>query len=162
MARNMPDHFSAGATFENRASTVEAPVETTGSLFAPALAIASVAAGAAIGTLLMLTLAGPPPERLQQDAELAGLVRVMVAAKGLLLALALALVLWRLRRPVANSSLLGYVTALALSSAAVAWMWGLSSIPVAAACFYCGLLCCYLVASRDKQLFEPTSETGRV
>jgi hypothetical protein len=161
MARNTPEHFSAGSTVQSRASTVEADVdvETTGSPFAPGLAIASVAAGAAIGTLLMLALAGSPPERLQQDAELAGLVRVMVAAKGLLLALALALVLWRLRRPVANSSLLGYATALALSSAAVAWMWGLSAIPAAAACFYGGLVCCYLVASRDKRLFGPLEKT---
>jgi hypothetical protein len=161
MARTTPDHFSAGAIVHNRASTAGAAIETTTSLLAPALAIASVAVGTAIGTLLMLTLAGSPPERLQQDAELAGLVRVMVAAKGLLLALALALVLWRLRRSVANRSLLGYTTALAVSSAALAWMWGLSAIPAAAACFYGGLVFCYLVASRDQQLLSPAPQTDR-
>jgi hypothetical protein len=161
MARTTPDHFSAGASVPNQASTAGTAIETTSSLLAPALAIASVVVGAAIGTLLMLTLAGSPPERLQQDTELAGLVRVMVAAKGLVLAFVVGLVLWRLRRPVANLPLLGYATALAVSSAAVPWLWGLSSIPAAAALFYGGLVCCYLVANSDKLLLGPGTQIGR-
>ena len=108
--------------------------------------------GLAVGMLLALALAGPAPERLQQDVELAGLVRTMVLVKGLFLVAALSLVSWRLARPVARRQLAGYSASLGLSAAALAWMWSLNAIPVAALLFYSGLIVCFLTASRDRLL----------
>jgi hypothetical protein len=108
--------------------------------------------GLGIGTVLMLTLAGPPSPRLQQDPGLASLVRSMVLIKGLILAVAVSLVAWRLGRPVAAARLLGYLITLATSAAALGWMWSLNAIPIAALFFYGGLMGCFFNASRDSRL----------
>lgn len=121
---------------------------------ARAVAVAGLLTGVALGALLAMALAGPAPERLQQDAELAGLVRSMVGIKAVILVGALALLVWRLGRPVKRQRLVAYTTALGLSGAAVAWMWSLNSIPLAALCFYGGLIGCYLVASGDSKLLN--------
>ncbi|MBK5941372.1 hypothetical protein [Halochromatium roseum] len=119
---------------------------------ARAIAIMSVLGGLGLGTLLMLALAGPAPERLQQDAELAGLVRSMVLVKGIILLAALSLLTWRLGQPVARLPLLGYAVSLGVSAAALAWMWSLNAIPIAALFFYGGLISGFFTASRDHAL----------
>jgi hypothetical protein len=131
-----------------------------GASVARAAALAGVLFGLATGALLALTLAGPAPERLQQDAELATLVRAMVGIKALILFGALALLLWRLAKPVTGRRLLGYTATLALSGAAVAWMWSLNSIPLAALGFYGGLIGCYRVASGDGNLLRIAHTKG--
>jgi uncharacterized membrane protein (UPF0136 family) len=156
MARQTPDTFATAAHPRTRHAATDRRRPLDNSLLARATVGAAVIGGLALGALLMLAVAGPPPARLQQDAELAGLVRAMVAIKGLLLIGALALVAWRLRRPVSIARLAGYAATLALSAAAVGWMWGLSAIPVAALAFYGGLIACYRVAARDPGLLAGT------
>ena len=160
MARHAPDTFSSSAAgpTELKPNPVELAEPTKpdaaqtipiAQLAARAAVATGVLTGLAVGTLLMVALAGPAPERLQQDAELAGLVRSMVLVKGLILLAALSLVTWRLSRPVARRHLVGYMSSLGVSAAALAWMWSLNSIPVAAALFYGGLIACFYTASRD-------------
>lgn len=124
---------------------------------ARAVAVISVFGGLGLGTLLMLALAGPAPERLRQDLELAGLVRSMVMVKGLIMLAALSLVTWRLGRPIARPPLLGYTVSLGISAAALAWMWSLNAIPIAALFFYGGLIGCFVTASRDQLLLPSRS-----
>ncbi len=161
MARHVPDTFASPTVSppspDNPSpDNPRAPARLESAGIAPiasrALALISVLTGLALGTLLTLALAGPAPERLQQDAELAGLVRTMVLVKGLLLVAALSLVSWRLARPAAWRQLVGYSASLGLSAAALAWMWSLNSIPVAALLFYSGLIACFFTASRDRLL----------
>jgi hypothetical protein len=154
MARHVSETFSTATTLNRGQSTAPDGSTLNTAIMGQTAVIAAVIGGLGLGTLLMLMLAGPAPERLQQDAELAGLVRSMVAIKGLILAGATALVAWRLGRPVSPSRLLGYAGALAMSGAALAWMWSLNAIPVTAMLFYGGLVSCYLIAARDGQLFS--------
>lgn len=111
--------------------------------------------GLLAGVVATLALAGPMPERVQQDPQLAQLLRAMVLAKGAILVAAAALVLWRLGRPAPPPQQLGYTGALALSAAALGWMWGLSAIPLAAALFYGGLIAALWVGSRDARRMLP-------
>jgi hypothetical protein len=168
MARHAPDTFasSAAGPTDLRTHSVKlaeptkpdaAQVIPIAQLAARAAVVAGVLTGLAVGTLLMMTIAGPAPERLQQDAELAGLVRSMVLVKGLILLAALSLVTWRLSRPVARLQLFGYLFSLGVSGAAIAWMWSLNSIPVAAVFFYSGLIGCFYTASRDRFLHSNTT-----
>lgn len=159
MARHAPDTFSSPATSLPPTTGSPTPVPSAparvgqiASVANRAAALASLLVGLAVGALLMTALAGPAPERLQQDAELAGLVRSLVFVKGLLLLAALSLVTWRLGRPVALRPLVGYLASLAVSAAALAWMWSLNSIPVAALLFYGGLIGCFVTASRDRSI----------
>jgi len=152
MARHLSETFSIATAVGRGETTAQDRSTLNTGLMAQATAIAAVVGGLGLGTLLMFMLAGSAPERLQQDAELAGLVRTMVSIKGLILAIATAMVVWRLGRPVSASRLLGYGAALASSGAALAWMWSLNAIPVTAFLFYGGLVACYLIASRDGQL----------
>lgn len=161
MARHVPDTFasptvSPPASDKPGADKPSAPAQPRPTQIAPiasrALVIISVLAALALGALLTLALAGPAPERLQQDAELAGLVRTMVLVKGLLLVAALSLIIWRLGRPVAGLQLAGYTASLGASAAALAWMWSLNSIPITALFFYSGLIGCFFTASRDPLL----------
>lgn len=169
MARHAPDTFSSPATSSPATSNTTTPAEMTlgttlpaqlksaqhiqagqmDQVAARAVVILSVFGGLGIGTLLMLALAGPAPERLQQDAELAGLVRSMVLVKGIIMLAALSLVTWRLGRPIARLPLLGYAVSLGVSAAALAWMWSLNAIPIAALVFYSGLISGFFTASRD-------------
>lgn len=161
MARHVPDTFasptvspptSAEPTPDKLSTSVQHDSARIAPIASRALAIISVLSGLALGTLLALAFAGPAPERLQQDAELASLVRTMVLVKGLFLVAALSLVSWRLARPAARLQLVGYSASLGLSAAALAWMWSLNAIPIAALLFYSGLIACFLTASRDGQL----------
>ncbi|MEA3638980.1 MAG: hypothetical protein VBE63_03450 [Lamprobacter sp.] len=172
MARYAPDSFSSPSVSQSTPLEASAPPHANEALTGDALAgsiaplaaraavLLSVFSGLAVGALLMLALAGPAPERLQQDAELAALVRTMVLVKGIILLAALSLVTWRLSRPVARPQLAGYMSSLGLSAAAVAWMWSLNAIPVAALLFYGGLIGCFYTASRDPLLLrlEPASK----
>lgn len=158
MARHSPGTFSVPAP-------TRAPTQELSSAFdahpvlagirARAALVVAVTIGLGLGTLLILTLAGPPPLRFQQDPALASLVRSMVLIKGVILALAVSLVAWRLGRPVSGTRLLGYLGTLGTSAAALTWMWSLNAIPVAALLFYGGLIACYFTASRDSRLLSP-------
>ncbi|WP_200344116.1 hypothetical protein [Halochromatium glycolicum] len=159
MARHLPDTFAVAPQQAPDQSQPRPHAALETGLIARMVASVAVIAGLGLGTLLMLTLAGPAPERLQQDAALAGLVRTMVAIKGLILAAALALVVWRLGRPVSAARLAGYAGTLAVSAAALGWMWSLNAIPVTAPLFYGGLIACYLIAARDRRLLDVRTES---
>jgi hypothetical protein len=98
----------------------------------------------------MLALAGP----VQQAPDLAVLIRGMVMIKGLILAAAVAAVAWRLGRPTQAPLVAGYVLSLAVSAAALGWLWGLSLIPLGSALFYTGLVAALVVAHRDRGFFD--------
>jgi hypothetical protein len=150
----MNAHGGAPATLADHSPELQVLPATMAQIGQRALVWVSVLAGLGLGTLLMLSLAGPPSARLQQDAELANLVRGMVAIKGLILLAALSLVSWRLGRPVARPTLIAYAVGLGSSAAALAWMWSLNAIPIAALLFYAGLIGCFYTASRDRKLLR--------
>jgi hypothetical protein len=117
-----------------------------------AMGVASAAALGGLGLGLGLALALQPAVAV--EPALANLLHAMVGIKALIFAGALALVLWRLRGPVAVPALAGYSTGLAASAAALVWLWGLSGLLPGSAAFYGGLLLVYLSASRDPLLAQ--------
>ena len=153
MARPGPDAFSASAGIEPAAHPTAIPSP------APLAYRAAVARGAlivgitlatAVGLMLMLALAGP----VQQVPELAQLLRGMVLIKGLMLAIGIAAAWWRLGTPTPRPFIVGYSTSLGLSAAALAWLWGLTLLPLGSTLFYGGLIAAFVIAQRDRQLFD--------
>jgi len=112
--------------------------------------ITGLALAACLGIALMVAFAGP----VQQAPELARLLHAMVMIKGLILAAAVAAIVWRLGRPAATPIVLGYTVTLGTSTAALGWLWGLSLIPLGSALFYGGLLGAFITATRDRHFFD--------
>ena len=110
--------------------------------------LGAIAIGGFCGVLITLSLAGP----VAIEPGLMRLLHGMVAVKGLILTLATALVLRRLRGPVATHTLFGYAFGLGLSAGALAWLWGLSGLLFGSMAFYGGLLLVLKTASRDRLL----------
>jgi len=144
MARFSPESFSIGAN-ATAAGRGGAAVVTARAGFVGVVGLSLL-----LGVVAMLFLAGP----VAQAPDLAGLIRGMVALKGLILGAAVAAVLWRLGRPTPAPVVLGYTLALGTSAAAVGWLWGLSLIPLGSALFYGGLIAAFLVAGRDRGFFD--------
>lgn len=112
-------------------------------------ALLALGVGAGLGLAAMLLLAHPETT----DPGLARVMHFMVMVKGLILAAATALVLWRLGRATGASSALAYAAGLGMSAAGLVWLWGLTTILVGVLLFYGGLLTVFLTATRDRQLF---------
>jgi hypothetical protein len=167
MARWDPDSFSSPAPTTGPAGADRPLARSGGAPSPPAIAAAralflvGLLVGLLAGVVATQALPGSMPERVQQDPQLAQLLRAMVLAKGAILMAAAALVFWRLGRPAPPLPQLGYTGALALSAAAVGWMWGLSAIPLAAALFYGGLIAALGVGSRDARRMLPPAALQR-
>ncbi len=86
------------------------------------------------------------------DPDLARLLRAMVGIKGIIALAAAALVYWRLGHPIARPVAIGYGTAICVSTAALAWLWTLASIPLGSLCFYGSLAGLILVGRFDSGL----------
>jgi hypothetical protein len=114
------------------------------------LCSAAVATGAGLGLLAALALQGPATV----EPALANLLHAMVAIKAMVFTAAAALVLYRLRGPVGDGSLIGYCGGLAASAAALVWLWGLSGLLLGSALFYGGLIVTYLTATKDPLLAD--------
>jgi hypothetical protein len=131
-------------------AAVTAPVVRQG--VAPAVArvlvVAALAAGLGAGALATATLAGATPA----DAELTRLLHGMVLIKGVIALAAAVLVFRRLGAPVDGRVLAGYAGGLALTSAALGWLWGLTAMLAGSALFYVGLIAASAAASRDPLL----------
>ncbi|NEV64351.1 hypothetical protein [Thiorhodococcus minor] len=103
---------------------------------------------------LAITLALVPAPRMAP--ELVRLLHSMVLIKGLIAVGAAALVYWRLGRPLRSRLAWKYIACLALSAAALGWLWGLSWVPVGGALYWAGLIGLLLVARRDPLLADVT------
>lgn len=112
------------------------------------LLVSALAAGLGAGALAAAVLAGPAPG----EAELTRLLRGMVMIKGLIALAAVALVLRRLGGAVSGRALAGYAGGLALTFAALGWLWGLSAMLVGSILFYGGLGIAGAAAARDPLL----------
>ena len=108
------------------------------------LLVAGIAAAALLGLAL-----GDPAALLERDRELATLLRGMAAIKALLVAVAAAAVVWRLRRPASAPLALGYLAGVWAMAAATASIWQLTTIAAAAALFHAGEFALLLLAWRD-------------
>ena len=105
----------------------------------------------ASGLLVGLALTLPFPAR-PLEPDLARLLHGMVLIKGLIGLAVAGLVWWRLGRPVADGLAAGYAGAVAISAAALGWLWGLHLIALGSIAFYAGLAALVLVARRDPLL----------
>ena len=147
MARHSPESFSTAT--ENRLAPAPGQVPAAAAAARVGLA-AGLVAGLLLGVLAMAAFAGP----VRQAPDLAMLIHGMVLIKGLILAAAAAGVLWRLGRPTPAPLVLGYTGSLAVSAAALGWLWGLSWIPLGSALFYGGLIAAFVVAHNDRGFFD--------
>lgn len=120
------------------------------SLSAPRRALVLAVPAAGLLGLALAALLAPPSAA---APDLVRLLHGMVLIKGLILLAAAALVWWRLGRPAAAGVAAGYLGALALSAAALGWLWGLHLMLAGAVPFYGGLAGLLLVARRDRGLF---------
>lgn len=152
----------AGPTTGAAPDQARAPATDTASPPALVVARAAVVLILAVGLALgLLAAAAVVPAAPQADADLARLLRAMVGVKGLILAAAAALVLWRLGRPVRPMIGIGYALALGAAAAAIGWLWGIATlpdarpfgVPLGSGLFWGGLVALYLVVRRDPGLF---------
>lgn len=148
MARLLADQLSVPAAALQTDSSLLHAVAARSRL------LAAIAIGASSGVLITLALAGP----VAIEPGLMRLLHGMVAIKGLIFALATALVLRRLRGPVAARTLAGYAAGLGLSAGALAWLWGLSGLLLGSIAFYGGLILVLKTASRDRWLLAGFTE----
>jgi len=108
------------------------------------LCAAAISAGVA-GVLLGRVAADPG----SMEWQLVLLLRFMAAVKGAMALGALALAMWRLRRPASDRLALGYIVAVAAMAAAPGLIWSLGAIVPGAATFHAGLLFYLVLAWRD-------------
>lgn len=113
------------------------------------LIAATAASFLVVFAVTMLTL--PPVE---MEPELQRLLRGMVLIKGLFGLGALSLLLWRFGGPIDRSPARGYTAGICLAFAALAWLWGLTYIPVGGFLFWCGLGGILLTARSDRRIGE--------
>lgn len=105
--------------------------------------------GVAVVVAIALQLADPSaPSRFEPD--LVTLLRGMAAIKTLMVGAAIALVAWRLGRPVTTRIASSYVVGAWLVSGATTMIWQLSSIVPSSAVFHLGLLTLLVAAWRDE------------
>jgi len=95
----------------------------------------------------------------EMDPDLARLLRAMVGIKAIIALAATGLLLWRFGHPTSRPVAIGYGVAICVSIAALAWLWGLASIPLGALLFYGGLAGLVLVGRFDAGLSAPSSLT---
>jgi hypothetical protein len=105
-------------------------------------------AGCALAALAGLALGDPGP-RMAADPELATLLRGMAGIRVLLLLGALALLAWRLGRPVAPAFVAIYLAGAAVMAFSTALIWQLSALPLAATAFHVAEIGLLLAAWRD-------------
>jgi hypothetical protein len=151
MARRTLDELSVAAPATPAADAAAAVLGAR--LYLPV----PIVLGAGLGLLAVLTLAQPGTV----EPSHASLVRLMVSVKGLLFAAAVALVAWRLGRPVRPRELAGYGLGLGLCAGALVWLWGLSALLIGSILFYGGLGLCYLTGSSDPWLLRERCGTPR-
>lgn len=109
-----------------------------------ALLLAGVAVAALAGWVL-----GDPAPRLAADPELATLLRGMAGIKALLLLGAVALLAWRLGKPVAAPFVAIYLGGAAAMAFATALIWQLTALPLAAVVFHAAEIGVLVAAWRD-------------
>lgn len=119
----------------------------------PAVATATVArsglvAGCALAVLAGLALGDPTP-RMAADPEVALLLRGMAAIKAVLLLGALALLAWRLGRPLPRWMAAVYVGGACVMAFATALIWQLTALPLAAVAFHAAEITLLVTAWRD-------------
>ncbi len=149
MARQLSDD---PATLAVPAVPGQTPLQGPAGALDSAISESAVAAAIALSLGLGALAAWAVQAPASVQPSLASLLQLMVAIKALIFAGAGALVLLRLRGPVAGGALGGYCLGLGMSAAALAWLWGLSGMLAGSALFYGGLVLTYLTASRDPLL----------
>lgn len=92
---------------------------------------------------------GDPSSLLARDPELGRLLRGMALIKAALVAVAMAAIVWRLRRPASTPVAVAYVAGAWTMSFATALIWQLTAIPGAALLFHVGEIGLLLLAWRD-------------
>lgn len=145
---------AVGYPLRSRADTSAAPGATErwplrrSRSWQPALLLAAIAAAAA-GWLLAAAMA--EPALLNNDAELALLLRFMAVVKAVIAVALTALTLWRLGHPLSGGRALLYCGACLLMMAAPGVIWHLTAIGFGAALFHAGVLLwlAALVADHD-------------
>ena len=129
----------------------EPPRPTT--LAKPAVAVRTrsriaLFAGCTIAALAGLALGDPAP-RLAADPEVAFLLRGMAGIKAALVLGAIALIAWRLGRPVSPRFAAVYVGGAAVMAGATALIWQLTALPAAAVAFHVAEISLLVAAWRD-------------
>ena len=147
---DLPIELLPSDTARTVATPLPSPTAVAPSVLTNRLALATAMALTGLSVLGLTLWFAPKP---LQPPELLQLLHGMVLIKGLIALVAAALVWWRFGRPIGQPQVVGYIGALCLSTAALAWLWGLALIPLGALCFYSGLAGLYLVARRDPLLF---------
>jgi hypothetical protein len=104
--------------------------------------------GCAVAALAGLALGDRAP-RMAADPEVAFLLRGMAAIKVALVLCAIALIAWRLRRPVSPRFAAVYVGGAAVMAGATALIWQLTALPVAAVAFHVAEISLLVAAWRD-------------
>ncbi len=105
-------------------------------------------AGCASAALAGLAL-GDPTARLAADPEVAFLLRGMAGIKAVLLLGALALLAWRLGKPVSARVAAIYVGGSCCMAFATALIWQLTALPLAALAFHAAEITLLVTAWRD-------------
>jgi hypothetical protein len=119
----------------------------------PAAAVGTRARIALSGSCAVAALAGfalgDPAPRMAADPEIAFLLRGMAAIKVALVLGAIALIAWRLRRPVSPRCAAVYVVGAAVMAGATALIWQLTALPAAAVAFHIAEIALLVTAWRD-------------
>lgn len=106
-----------------------------------------------LGSVLAVAIAGAfgHPERfIQDDAELARLLRGMAVIKGSIVVAAMAALAWRAGMPLTLRLAAVYLLGIWLMAAATVLIWQLTIIPAAAVGFHAGEFALLLAAWRDR------------
>jgi hypothetical protein len=114
-----------------------------------ALILVPALIGAAVLLLVLELLPSPGV-----DPDRIWLLHAMVLVKGLVWLAAARVIYWRLGEPISRSLALGYSACLAVSAAALAWLWGVYLFAIGAAFFWGALFGILLVARKDPLVAE--------
>ncbi len=125
------------------ASSTLSPLRRKALILVPAM----IGAAVLLAVIELLTSPSIDPDRLW-------LLHAFVMVKGLIWLAAGKLVYWRLGEPISGPLALGYSACLAVSAAALGWLWAIYYFAIAAALFWGALFGLLLVARRDPLLAD--------
>ncbi|MEP7065062.1 MAG: hypothetical protein ABI889_03415 [Gemmatimonadota bacterium] len=114
-------------------------------------------AGSAIAATAVVLVAHPSAP---VDADLARLLRLMATLKIAMLAGALAVLEWRMRRPLRTSLALGYVALSWIAAGAVTSLWMLASIGASAVVLHVAGAVLVILACADRDFIPAPARTS--
>lgn len=123
--------------------------------------VAGLVAGTVLATAATLAWTGERGAALERaDPDLARLMQAMALLKGGIVALAVAALAWRLRRPTPSAFVVGYLALVWVMGAMVALMWRLEALGTVAVLLHAAGAALVVLAWRDRE-FIPRPADAR-